>query len=168
MKREEERIGKLFQQLREEDERNAPSFTHDWNGALSRREKPRRSWAMWRLVAGVAALILLGAGCLGWWMSFRQSTRRQAPIDSVRSDRPAPSSTPPPVSPSPVPVRNPPNIIRRRGPFVRPEPPAILISQWRSPTESLLRTPGEQLFKRVPRLDESLVNIKATIPGQKN
>ncbi len=167
MKREEERIRKLFQQLREEDERNAPSFTRDWNGALSRLEKPRRHWAVWRLAAGAAALILLGAGCLGWWMFFRQSTKRQAPIEIVRSERPAPGATPSPVSPSPAPVRNPPNVTRRR-PAVRPQAPAILISQWRSPTESLLRTPGEQLFKRVPRLDESLVNIKATITDQKN
>jgi hypothetical protein len=166
MKREEERIGKLFQQQREEDERNAPSFTHDWNGALSRREKPRRSWAVWLLATGVAALILLGAGCLGWWMFFRHPTKRQVPIESVRSNISAPDTTPP-VSSLPGPVRNPRNVARLR-PFVRPQPPAVLISQWRSPTESLLRTPGEQLFKRTPRLDESLVNIKATIPGQQN
>ncbi len=168
MKREEERIRKLFRQLREDDERNAPSFAHDWNVALSRREKPRRRWAVWRLAAGAAALILLGAGCAGWWMFFRQSTKRQAPIESVRSDTFAPAPTPPPVPPSPAPVKNPPDVTRRQRPFVRPQPPASLMSQWRSPTESLLRTPGEQLFKRVPRLDESLVNIQATIPDQKN
>src|SRR5262249_37508166 len=162
MKREEERIRKLFQQLREEDEPNAPSFAHDWNGALSRRERPRRHWAGWRLASGVAPLIFLCAGCLGWWVFLRPSTKQQAPIESVRSDRPAPDATPP-VSPLPGPVKNPPNVARRRREFVGSRPSVILISQWRSPTESLLRTPGEQLFKRVPRLDESLVNIKATI-----
>jgi hypothetical protein len=164
MTREEKKIREQFQQLREEDECNAPSFTHDWNVALSWREKPQRPWAVCGLAASVAALVLLGAG---WWMFFKQSTKQQDPIESVRSNTPAPNTTPP-VSTSPVPVRNPPNIIRRQRPFVRPEPPAGLISQWRSPTESLLRTPGEQLFKRVPRLDESLVNIKATMPGQQN
>ncbi len=168
MTREEERIRKLFQQLREEDERNAPSFARDWNVALSRREKSRRRWAVWRFAAAGAALILLGAGCAGWWMFFRQSTKQQSPIQIGRSATPASDATPPPVSPSPAPVRNPPNVTGRRRPFVRPQPPAILISQWRSPTESLLRTPGEQLFKRVPRLDESLVNIQAIIPDQKN
>lgn len=168
MKREEERIKEMFQQLREEDERNAPAFTRAWNATLSRREKPWRRWAVWRLAAGATALILLGAGCLGWWMFFRQSTRRQAPIEIVRSEQPAPVVTPPPVFPSPAPVKNPPNVTRRQRPFVRPQAPAILISQWRSPTEFLLRTPGEQLFRRVPRLDESLVNIKAIIPDQQN
>ncbi len=165
MKREEERIRKLFQQLREDDERNAPAFTHDWNVALLRLEKPRRHWGVWRLTAAAIALILLGAG---WWMFFRQPTTRQALIEIVRSDPPPPHVTPPTVSPLPVPVKNPHYVIRQQRHVVRPQPPANLISQWRSPTESLLRTPGEQVFKRVPRLDESLVNINSTIPNLKN
>ena len=35
-----------------------------------------------------------------------------------------------------------------------------LISRWRSPTEFLLNSPGEQLLKTVPRLNESLLEIK--------
>ncbi len=135
MKREDERISTLFQQLREEDERHAPSFAHDWSLALSRWEKPRRRWAVWRLAAGAAALIVLGAG---WWM----------------------------FSPSPAPVTDPPNATPWQPPLGAPQPPAILISEWRSPTEFLLRIPGEELLRRVPRLDESLVNIKAIIPDQ--
>jgi cytoskeletal protein RodZ len=165
MKREEEGIRKLFQQLREDDERNAPAFTHDWNVALLRLEKPRRRRDLWRLTAAAIALILLGAG---WWMFFRQPMMRQAPVEIVRSDPPPPRVTPSTVSHSPVPVKNPHYVIRRQRPLVRPQPPASLISQWRSPTESLLRTPGEQVFKRVPRLDESLVNINSTIPNLKN
>src|SRR5262245_10511586 len=158
MKREEERIRERFQQLREEDERAAPSFTCDWNVALSRRERPRRRWAVWRLAAGAAALILLGAGCLVWWMSFSQSIKRRALVEIGESNRSSPDVAAP-VFPSPPTVKYPPKGTRRQRQFVRPQPPAILISQWRSPTESLLRTPGGQLFKRVPRLDESLVNI---------
>jgi hypothetical protein len=165
MKREEERIRKLFQQLKEDDERNAPAFTQDWNVALLRLEKPRRRWEVWRLAAAAIALILLGAG---GWMFFRQPMTRQAPTEIVRSDPPPPYVTPPTVSPSPVPAKNPHYVIRRQRPVVRPQPPASLISQWRSPTESLLRTPGEQLFKRVPRLDESFVKIKAAITNQIN
>ena len=165
MKREEERIRKLFQQLREDDERKAPAFTHSWNVALLRLEKPRRRWGVWRLTAAAIAVILLGAA---WWMFFRQPTTRQAPIEIVRSGPPPPYVTPPTVSPSPVPGKNSHYVIRRQRPVVRPQPPASLISQWRSPTEFLLRTPGEQLFKRVPRFDESLVNINSTIPNLEN
>src|SRR5262245_61915478 len=112
MTREEKKIREQFQQLKEEDERNAPSFTHDWNVALSWREKPRHPWAVWRLAASVAALILLGAGCLGWWMSFKQPMKRQTPVEIGKSDRTSPDVAPP-VSPSPLPVRTPPNVARR-------------------------------------------------------
>ena len=36
-----------------------------------------------------------------------------------------------------------------------------LISRWRSPTEFLLNSPGEQLLKTVPRLNESLLDFKS-------
>lgn len=165
MKREAERIRKLFQQLKEEDERHAPSFAHDWNAALSRQDALRHQWSAWRLAAGGALLIVIGAACAGWWMYVRQSTMRQAPIETVRSEPPTHAATPPQVSPSPAPVKNPPGVTRRQRASVRPQPTAIRISQWRSPTQSLLQTPGEQLLKRVPRLDESLVNIKLIIPN---
>ena len=165
MNREDERIRKLFQQLREDDEHDAPAFTHDWNVALLRLKKPHRRLDAWRLTAAAIALILLGAG---WWMFFRQPATRQAPIETVRSDKPAPYVTPPAASPSPVPVKKPHYIILRQRPVVRYQPQANLISQWRSPTESLLRTPGEQLFKSVPRLDESLVKIDSTIRNLNN
>jgi hypothetical protein len=155
----------LFQQLKEEDERHAPSFAHDWNAALSRQEKLRHHWSAWRVAVGAALLIVLGAGGAGWWMYVRQSTKQSDPVDIVRSDRPVDGFTPLPVSPSPAPVRNPPSVTRRRRTFAQPRPTATWISQWRSPTQSLLQTPGEQLLKRVPRLDESLVNIKVIIPN---
>jgi hypothetical protein len=162
MKREEERIRKLFQQLKAEDERHAPSFAQDWNAALSRQEKLKHQWSAWRVVAGAALLIVLGAG---WWMYVSQSTKQPDPVEIVSADRPVDSFTPREVSPAPAPVKNPPSVTRRQRTSVRRQPTAIWISQWRSPTQSLLHTPGEQLLKRVPRLDESLVNIKVIIPN---
>lgn len=170
MNQEEESIRKMFQQLKAENERNAPSFVRDWNAARLRMNTPRRRWVVWQISAAAAAiLILLGTG---WWMLFRQSTMQLAPVEIARSESPDPDISPTVYS-SPVPETSPasrlrsrvktaPNITRRHQ-FAQSKPSAILISQWRSPTESLLRTPGEQLFKRVPRLDESVVNIKATI-----
>jgi hypothetical protein len=167
MKREEERIKTLFQQLREEDERYAPSFAHDWKAALSRQEKLRHQGSAWRL-AVAALLLVVGAACAGWWMFSGQSTMRQAQVETVRSEPPPADVAPQPVSPAPTQIENPRYATGRQRTFVRPQPTASLISQWRSPTQSLLRVPGEQLLKRVPRLDESSVNIKATIPDQKN
>jgi len=173
MKQEEEKIRKLFQQLSEEDERQTPSFAQNWNAALLRQEKRKAQWSGWRVVVGAALLLVLGVGGAGWWLYVRQSTQQSHPVEIANSDRPVDGFTPPPVSllpipPSRTPVKNAHNITRRQRRFVRPQPTASLISQWRSPTESLLHIPGEQLFKRVPGLDESFVNIKATSPEQIN
>lgn len=181
---EEKKIRTLFQRLKAEDERNASSFARNWNAAQAGMDKPRQRWAVWQISTGVAALlILLGTGS---WIMFRRSAELQARIDIVRSntlapdaDPPVSSSTVPLISDEPQPetalkvvsplrrgIRKRPNIDRRRS--VKSQPMGMLISQWRSPTESLLETPGRQLFKRVPRLDESVVNIKATVSSQKN
>lgn len=186
MNQEEDKITKLFQQTRAEDARNAPSFADVWNAALSRQGRPGHRWIVWRLAAATTVLILIGTGS---WIYLRQSairqalveivgsnmpapdttTKQQAPIEIVKSATPISDATPPQrVSPLRVSVKNPPKVTRRQRLCVRPQPAATSISQWRSPTESLLRTPGEQLFKRVPRLNESLVNIKAIILDKKD
>lgn len=138
---EDGKIRELFQQLRREDERGARSFSDFWNAALltqgSRQGKSGRRWIAWRLAAVTAVMAIVGAG---WWMYSRPSTMLQAPVEMARLVRPVDASF---------------------------SAPAILISQWRSPTESLLHAPGEQLFKSVPRVDESVVNIEAIFPDQK-
>jgi hypothetical protein len=162
---EEENIRELFQQLRREDEQSAPSFADDWNAAWSRSRKPDYRWGGWRLAAAAAALILLGAG---WLIFFRRPMKTQAPMEIVKSDVPAPVAPPLLLSPSTTFVNHRPNFVRRQRSYVRPRPAAVSISRWHSPTEFLLRAPGEQLFKSVPRWDESVVNIKAILPDQKN
>ncbi len=39
-------------------------------------------------------------------------------------------------------------------------PPTVVLSAWRSPTESLLRSPAEPLLKAAPRLGESYFEMK--------
>jgi hypothetical protein len=168
MKREEEKISKLFQQLREADERQMPSFAHAWNAALSRQEKRKNPWNVWRVAVSSALFIVLGAGGASWWMYVRQPSKHLAvTVDSPNlslESKPDSRLTASPVSPSPILIKNSRNLPRRQRRFVIPPPAASLISQWRSPTESLLQIPGGQLFKHLPRLDESSVNVKATTP----
>ena len=40
----------------------------------------------------------------------------------------------------------------------------MVLSQWRSPTEFLLHTPGAALLKSVPGLGESLIESKTLVP----
>lgn len=132
---DEGKIRELFQELRREDERGAPSFAGAWNVARTRQAKSRHRWTARRFATVAAVLALLS---VGWWMASGRFTRQLAPVEIAGSD--------PSVAASAT-------------------PSAMLISQWRSPTESLLHVPGQQLFKRVPRLDESVVNIK-TAPDE--
>ena len=72
MNQEDDKIKKLFQQIREDDERNAPSFTHDWNSAMHGMDKPRRRWPAWQMAAGVAALLILAG--TGLWILIRPAS----------------------------------------------------------------------------------------------
>lgn len=61
IKREDEDIRRLFQQLREDDERQLVSFVNVCNVGLSRSEELRRHWAAWQLIAGAVAVSLAAA-----------------------------------------------------------------------------------------------------------
>lgn len=69
------------------------------------------------------------------------------------------------------PLTNPPSPMRTPAPGTPttepPSPPVPLISQWRSPTDFLLKAPGDPLLKTVPRLGESLVEMEALRPDKK-
>ena len=115
---EERDIRELFRDLRQEDERLAPSFARHWNPARSKAHASRRPGRPLRAIAAAAAaLTALGVSAI----IFRQ-------------------------------------------PAI---PPAadISTSRWRSPTDFLLQLPGESLLKAVPRLGESLTELRAIRPN---
>jgi hypothetical protein len=186
MNREENEIRRLFRELRREDERLAPPFARDWNAALSRTGGGRTRRRALRLrAATAAALVALGGLALA---TFNISSRRPTP-HAAQGPVAAPARTQPPsvasVGALPSPVEEPEawrnrgakpdskigsarglskNIRRRTPP--RPQAEVTLISRWRSPTEFLLNTPGGQLLRTVPRLDDSVLKIKTvTLDG---
>ncbi|HEX5085427.1 MAG TPA: hypothetical protein VFY40_25600 [Blastocatellia bacterium] len=57
---EEKTIKELFQRLKQEDERRAPSFADSWAAALSRRETRAPNWLRWSMAAAAAILIVFG------------------------------------------------------------------------------------------------------------
>jgi hypothetical protein len=56
---EEKTIKELFQRLKQEDERRAPSFDDSW-AARSRRETRAPNWLRWSMAAAAAILIVFG------------------------------------------------------------------------------------------------------------
>jgi hypothetical protein len=110
----------------------------------------------------------------GAWLIFSgRGTKTPGQSTVVNSNgRPAPSVEAPPPNPTPPslggktikPDRQP-----RRQRRVQRRPETLWLSQWRSPTEFLMRTAGDQFLKTTPRLNESLIEIKLiAAPQPKN
>ena len=124
---EEQKLRELFHELKQEDERFAPSFARDWEAALSRLGKARSPRRLVRVATAAMMLILL-IGSVA--VFFSHPSRKPALTET-------PGST-------------------------------IFLSQWRSPTNFLLQSPGEQLLKTVPHLGLSSVEIRAIMPDKMN
>jgi len=135
--------------------------------ASSRRERGARLRLGWQVAVAIVVALLLG----GAWLIF--SGREKKPrgradlVDSggapaPRVEAPRPNPTP---SLSGEQTFEPDHHYRKqRRAQLRPE--TLLLSQWRSPTESLLRSPVDRLLKTIPRLNESLIDIKVIEPTQ--
>src|SRR5262245_51882780 len=161
--REEKAIRELFRQLRRDDELSAGPFAASLAEARSRSERFR----FLRPVAVAIVLLLLAGGA---WLLFSKRSAKPLPqVDLVNSMTPAPNVQSPPA-PEPTPstvVGQAVQSRRHRQKPLQSRPATLLVSEWRSPTISLLRAPGEQLLKTVPRLDESLIEIRPLAPSQR-
>jgi hypothetical protein len=175
----EKNIERLFHELRREDEQRAPSFDIVLRAESSKAGKASPAWFSSRIAVAAAMFILVGGLVL---ISVMQSSLPPTEIDTpVLSHQ----TIKPPYQLEPLPYRQPvPSIeqapilearrgevarpVRHKRPAARPHQRAMLISEWQSPTSLLLRTPGEQLLKTVPRVGESLIEIKRPVPDEKN
>lgn len=115
------------------------------------------------------AVIVLTTLTGAWFVFFRQSAGEQiahppAPPE-VRLPRAPHVSLPPPLTA--FSGGKPPKVVRRRRALPALQMDA-LISQWRSPTDFLLKTPGEQWLRETPRLGAPLAEIKPLVIERKN
>lgn len=147
---EEKGIKRLFREMRQEDERLAPSFGRvggiEVAGGASRRRSVLR-------FAAAAAFIIVLSGSV-WLLAARLSKNAPpseiaaapppAPADQIVADLTPAKTLAPPVDDR---SRNSSHRVRRRGRM-----DAELIAEWRSPTGFLLTTPGGELLMTVPRL----------------
>src|SRR6185503_5262090 len=112
MNQQEEQIKELFQQLKRDDERRAPSFTSVWQTAMSRSNKAAGRWPILR-VALAAIVVLMLAGV--WFVFSRQTSVErvaQPPAPPEVSVPSVPHNDPPPKLAS---SDNPPRkVVRRR------------------------------------------------------
>jgi hypothetical protein len=166
MNQQEEQIKELFQQLKRDDERRAPSFTSVWQTAMSRSNRAAGRWPVLRVALAAIVLLMLA----GVWFVFS----RQTAVEQVRQPPAPPEVRVPQVPHSDPPPKivwsnkQPRKVVRhRRAPA--PEPPLeVMISQWRSPTDFLLKIPAAQGVKEVPHLGVLRMQIKPLVIEQQN
>jgi hypothetical protein len=153
---EENRIKELFLELKQEDKRRAPTFARIMEAALSRSAKTRQPWRILP-VAVVTVMLVLVAGSL--FIIFKQDSTKTYQTERSELETPNAKSQPPDVIIAvPNKKESPKSGKRRVTRQTRLSP--TLISDWRSPTDFLLKTSGEQLLRTTPRLNESITSIK--------
>ncbi len=166
MNQSEEQIKELFRQLKQDDERHAPSFASVWQTAVTRGEKAAVGWSILRVALAVIVLLTLaGAG----FVFFRQTADKQVarpPATPEVNAPPAPHNDPPPKLASYD--NQPRKVVRRRRAPAPAQPLEVMISQWRSPTDFLLKTPAAPGVKEVPHLGVLRMQIKPLVIEQQN
>lgn len=174
---EEERIRQLFLEMRKQDERRTPSFAAVLDNAQMTSEKPIYTWLSWRVAVALMLLIIFSGAAL---FLSQQSLTTQQGIVSAKAEGfhfDTPDWKPQSITdmpPAPVVGQNPP--VEKRGRTVAyhrrikraSQPPDVLISNWQSPTDFLLQTPGAQWLRTLPNLNESILEMKILLPDGKN
>lgn len=172
---DEKRIRQLFGEMSRDDARRAPDF--EMLMRAGSRSVARSKSSVQALVAAAVAVLLV-AVVTSAVLIVRHPSSSQSPSGA---DRPVAESVAPPESPEPVIPRRPPSVATNHAPVRqaarrirnqrRSNELAIAmksLSVWESPTASLLKAPGEELLKSLPRLGQSLETLGSFSPDQIN
>jgi hypothetical protein len=169
---QEKEIRQLFHNERQANESLTPDFAGTLEAALSRRGRARPRRLILRVAFAVGALVAV-AGFV--FLLAGRYSREQAPSvvagpsDLVIKPPAAPDESVASDQPGSVLPERPSKPARRvHGHRRSTRRAAPLISQWRSPTDFLLKTPGDELLRTVPRLGESAIEIKLNLSSTKN
>lgn len=172
----EKLIAQLFVEMSREDAERAPEFA----SVLSSTRVPRRE-RNWSIAFAAALAMLIMAVVIGLLASRRTSKPAETQQPDTRAEvLPAPAESPAlgpektaieeSAAPKSIVV-----VVRHRRHRRSPDQLAIQLavvakslSEWQSPTASLLTYPGEELFKTLPRLGDSLETIKSLSADQFN
>ncbi len=167
--REENRIKELFHELKREEEHRAPAFARMMEAARLRTVKTNRPFRVLAIAVATAMLVVAGGSLL----IIKQLSTNTVQVERTEIEEPPAESRPPALvtadpDKSESPDKNEAPRQGRRRVNRRPKHAAALISGWRSPTDFLLNTSGQQMLKTTPRLGESIVNIEGFFPDEKN
>jgi hypothetical protein len=165
----EKLIAQLFVEMSREDELRAPEFS----SVLSSTRVPRRERNRWIAFAAALAMLIL-AVVIGLVTARRTlnpgettSNATRFEVAPVESPKLVPETTAVVTAAAPKSIV----VVRHRRHRRSSDQLAVIaksLSEWQSPTASLLTYPGEDLFKTLPRLGDSLETIKSLSTDQFN
>lgn len=173
---EEQKIRQWFREARRAEAASAPSFEAMLAAARLTHHRAGRHSNRWRVAYAAIGLAAIAVA------AFVFFTRSTPPLDQeiarpLKMPGLPPANVTPsrPVSAAPPALHSRPGRApapRRKSPATRRQPdlePAALLSfKWQSPTDFLLRTPGADLLKTVPRVGDSLIRLDPIHTDQKN
>ena len=142
---DERELKQLYQAMRSEDARQAPSFAR----VVARPTAANVGYL--RAVAITVALVLVAA-----MFGINALRRRELP-QPVAKQAPAIQTQAPAVSPAPAVVATSPSVTKMGPRRPTKKPPSI--SDWKSPTDAWLQTPDESFRNSVPSLSYSSVKL---------
>ncbi len=173
---EEQKIKQWFHEARQADAALAPSFAETVAAARA-KTLPTARWSLaWRFALVAVVLMAIGVAALIFFKRStaqpHQQTAQQAETLESPQAIPAPqitdSAPTPVVKARAVALR----VTPRRPRATRPRPEielsALLSFKWQSPTDFLLRTPGADLLKTLPRINDSVVRFNVIRPDEQN
>lgn len=144
---DERELRQLYQAMRSEDARQAPSFARVAALARPTAANLGRLRALAITVALVVVAVLVSVNAL----RRPEQPPHVAQAPAVRVETPAVTSAPTVAAVSPS--------VEKKGPR-RPKPkPAPSINDWKSPTDAWLQTPDEAFRNSVPSLQYSSVKL---------
>jgi hypothetical protein len=177
---EEQKIRQWFREARHGDESRAPSFVETLAAAQSKTRRGGWRLNVWRIAFVTVALIAISVTTV---VFFKQSVTQPfnkaaagSNVERLPGDRhPHVAVAPPsprfvrarPINGSLANFRRSPRrprVAQPQGDFGQ----ALLSLKWQSPTDFLLRTPGADLLKTVPRLGDSLIRFDVIHSDEKN
>ena len=177
---EEKRIQASFHELRLEDERIAPLFAAVWNRA--HLSSTRRRSALGFRIAAAVVIVCLAVFSLALLSRYWQRNPRSNYAVANGAVTPGPSPTPIKKNQDLVQQDGHTQIIHKPR-LVRFAPrsmtakvatrlsttrAAIALSRWQSPTTSLLRSPGDEVLKALPQLNQNLRELESFLPNRTN
>src|SRR5215831_4213330 len=170
------RIRALFSESKTTDGQAAPSFSSIWRRAEARSLQAHRSFSF--SLAAVTAMLALTLGSLAVWSAYQNRSNAHYKVFAelkATNKRVTPEiDVAAPVidqKPLPRPIRSRTNrsVMRNESLVAKnKDTKATTIDTWQSPTEALLTSPADGLFKSLPQLNENANEMKSFLPGRAN